>query len=366
MEKDLGIPSALFGGPPVREIIERGKSQVGFINMFAIPLFGGVTDVMPGIGFCVEELERNKNAWEKRIALEQEKLIRENGLLGLPDGSPSGVRSPRTMSIAQPVQDGSASPDTTARSSEASNLRVQAAQNRAPFVMRYNSNDESPKGTKQGSPELRPSMISSERRSSKLPSQLHLSHATSSAPGLLNHPSQDGDILANGERHVNELHVQPSLTTEPVVVDPPTPTHPHHQRISEATTEDSNSGSAGEWSAGATTNNKSLFSPSTQATSFASEDSNQDSTVTPTCTSQLDNSSSHSPLALDRSSQSTNDGSSLPEGGSDFKVLAETGRNLKKKPSRFRMNGLHFWKRKNGNPMPTGSVDKRDSDGTEG
>ncbi|KAI9646141.1 3',5'-cyclic-nucleotide phosphodiesterase [Ciborinia camelliae] len=366
MEQDLGIPTALYA-PPVREIIELGKSQIGFMNMFAIPLFGGVTDVMPGMGFCVEELERNKVAWETRIALEQEKMKQEDAYLGLPEAMQTGMRSPRTMSLAQPVQDGSTSQDSASRYNEAPNFRVQSMLNKPPFT-RHGSYEESPKGTKQRPSELSTSATLSDRRSSKL-SQIHLSYATGSAPGLLDYPIQDVEILANGDRRVNGVHVQPSLSTEVVVVNPPTPresTHPHNQRSSETTTEGSNSGSAGEWSAGVTTNNISPLSPSTQATSFASDDSNNDRAVTPTGASPLVNSTSHSPMGYDRSSHSTNDGSNMPEGGSDYKVLAETGRNLKKKPSRFRMNGLHFWKRKNGNPpVPTGSPDKRESDGGE-
>ncbi|ATZ52298.1 Bcpde2 [Botrytis cinerea B05.10] len=365
MEQDLGIPTALYAAP-VREVIELGKSQIGFMNMFAIPLFGGVTDVMPGMAFCVEELERNKAAWESRIALEQERMRQEDGFLGLPDSMHSGMRSPRTMSVAQPSQDESASQDVASRLGEPSNIRVQAMLNKGPF--RQNSNDESPKGTRQGTIELPQSATLPDRRSSK-PSYLQLSYATASAPGLLDHSSQDVEIFANGDRQINGVLVQPSLSTDVVVVDPPTPREfiSPNQRISETTTEGSNSGSAGEWSAGAATNNKSPFSPSTQATSFASEDSNNDRAVTPTHASPLINSSSHSSAGYDKSNHSTNDGSSLPEASSDLKVLAETGRNLKKKPSRFRMNGLHFWKRKNGNPpMPAGMPDKQESDGTAG
>lgn len=367
METDLGIPTALYA-PPTREPIALGKSQLGFMNMFAIPLFNGVTDVMPAMAFCCEELERNKTGWESRIAAEQERKKQEDGLLGLPDGMQSGMRSPRTMSLAQPAQDGSASGGATSRSGESPNLRVQPMLNKIPSAVRQGSNDESPKGTKQGSMGLLSSSILSDRRSSK-PSQLQVSYATASAPGLLDHSSQDVEILANGDRKINGVHVQPSLSTEVVKVDPPTPKEstPPNQRSSETTTEGSNSGSTGDWSAGATTSNKSPFSPSTQATSFASDDSNNDRAVAPTYASPLVNSTSHSSAGYDRSNHSTNDGSSMPEAGSDVKVLAETGRNLKKKPSRFRMNGLHFWKRKNGTPpMPAGTPDKREPDGTEG
>src|SRR4051812_2930376 len=155
MEQDLGIPSALYAAP-VSEIIELGNSQIGFINMFAIPLFTGVTDVMPAMRFCVEELERNKATWEEKIALEQEKVKQENGLLGLPDGVrlADGMRSPRTMSVAQPV-DGDDQPPivgTASKSTDALNLRIKAVMGSGVPGAHYNSVDESPKGTKQGSP----------------------------------------------------------------------------------------------------------------------------------------------------------------------------------------------------------------------
>src|SRR5436190_2281313 len=73
MESELGIPSALFA-PPVREIVELGKSQLSFMNMFAIPLFQGVTDVMPAMQFTVDELHKNIGAWDARVKEEQLKV----------------------------------------------------------------------------------------------------------------------------------------------------------------------------------------------------------------------------------------------------------------------------------------------------
>ncbi|KHJ34272.1 putative 3 5 -cyclic nucleotide phosphodiesterase [Erysiphe necator] len=67
MEKDMGIPSVLFA-PPVREITTLGKSQIGFIETFAYPLFDGIAEVMPAMTFCVEELKRNKLIWNERIS----------------------------------------------------------------------------------------------------------------------------------------------------------------------------------------------------------------------------------------------------------------------------------------------------------
>ncbi|POS85265.1 hypothetical protein EPUL_005427 [Erysiphe pulchra] len=70
MEKEMGIPSVLFA-PPVREIATLGKSQIGFIETFAYPLFDGVAEVMPSMSFCVEELQRNKIIWNEKILKQQ-------------------------------------------------------------------------------------------------------------------------------------------------------------------------------------------------------------------------------------------------------------------------------------------------------
>jgi 3',5'-cyclic-nucleotide phosphodiesterase len=383
MEKDLGIPSALFAAP-VREIIELGKSQIGFMNMFAIPLFQGVTDVMPGMEFCVEELHRNKSAWELKIKEEQEKFRQDSVDSGMMDG----MFSPRTMSVATPSdashqKTGSATLLTLGSETD---LRIKALLNKkSPFTYPTNafasSNgifDESEEQPHHHSlPELStqsmpaeesahpsPSEVtpeSSSRRSSK-PSQLQLSYATTSAPGLVDHPSQDTELVVlNGEHHPEGLDVKPSLVTDAVVA-PASPIEPRKtypttdkQRSSD-TTEGSNSAS-GDWASQATsaTTSKMPLSPSTQGTSITSEDSMEKgvgtSGQTPTCVS---------PLASAESQTSTTTGS--VEGGSHSStppetkgtVLMETVRNLKKRPSRFRMNSLNFWKRSKSSspPMP--------------
>ncbi|KAL9063084.1 MAG: hypothetical protein Q9157_008434 [Trypethelium eluteriae] len=68
MEKELNIPTTLFGGPPVRDnMVKMGESQIGFMNIFAIPLFESVTDILPAMQFSVDELLRNKGIWARRI-----------------------------------------------------------------------------------------------------------------------------------------------------------------------------------------------------------------------------------------------------------------------------------------------------------
>jgi hypothetical protein len=76
MEQELQIDSCLFGGPPVRDdIIKLGESQIGFMNIFARPLFEAVTDILPAMSFAVDEILANKAVWEKKI--DDERLRRQ-------------------------------------------------------------------------------------------------------------------------------------------------------------------------------------------------------------------------------------------------------------------------------------------------
>lgn len=68
MEKELGIPTCLYGGPPVRgDVSKIAMSQIGFMDMFAIPLFQGISAVFPALSFGVDELKKNRKIWEQRI-----------------------------------------------------------------------------------------------------------------------------------------------------------------------------------------------------------------------------------------------------------------------------------------------------------
>ncbi len=74
MEKDVGIQTTLFGGPPeLGNLIKLGNSQNNFMNIFARPLFEGVTDILPGMMFAVDEMKKNQETWIRRIKLETAK-----------------------------------------------------------------------------------------------------------------------------------------------------------------------------------------------------------------------------------------------------------------------------------------------------
>ena len=74
MEKDVGIKSTLFGGPPeIGNTAKLANSQNGFMNMFARPLFEAVTDILPTMIFAVNEMEANTKVWNDKIEQEKKK-----------------------------------------------------------------------------------------------------------------------------------------------------------------------------------------------------------------------------------------------------------------------------------------------------
>ena len=68
MEKDVGIETTLFGGPPeIGNTIKLANSQNGFMNIFARPLFESVTDILPTMVFAVNEMKANTETWKGKI-----------------------------------------------------------------------------------------------------------------------------------------------------------------------------------------------------------------------------------------------------------------------------------------------------------
>ena len=128
MEKDLEIPTALFAAPAT-EIIALANSQIGFMNMFAIPLFSGVADIMPPMQYCVKELHKNVEAWKNKIL---EERARENNDLSF---MTDGMFSPRSMSVA--VGSDTGSPARQRKSDLQASARMNAAFNKNPFTRQF-------------------------------------------------------------------------------------------------------------------------------------------------------------------------------------------------------------------------------------
>ncbi|PNS15328.1 hypothetical protein CAC42_2663 [Sphaceloma murrayae] len=76
MEKELNLPTCLFGGPPdPNDFLKLAESQLGFMNIFARPLFEGVSAVLPEMRFTLAELGTNKTIWQERIDAENSRKL---------------------------------------------------------------------------------------------------------------------------------------------------------------------------------------------------------------------------------------------------------------------------------------------------
>jgi hypothetical protein len=119
MERDVGIPTTLFGGPPeLGNLIKLGISQNSFMNIFARPLFEAVTDVLPAMVFAVDEMKANQEIWMKKTKLETAKqelkgtklMDSSDPLLSPRSGSPNRSASqpelshPEGLPASQPLE----------------------------------------------------------------------------------------------------------------------------------------------------------------------------------------------------------------------------------------------------------------------
>ena len=101
MEKDVGIPTTLFGGPPeLGNLIKLGNSQNSFMNIFARPLFEAVTDILPAMAFAVNEMEANQEIWTERI---KKQTLKEDATASKKHRSSEVLLSPRSGSPDRPA-----------------------------------------------------------------------------------------------------------------------------------------------------------------------------------------------------------------------------------------------------------------------
>lgn len=127
MEKELNMPTCLFGGPPdPNDSLKLAESQIGFMNIFARPLFEGVTNILPEMRFAIAELSANKAIWQEKIETENNrKMSFARGPLSpgakLPNANPSEADSEqskqRNLSVATgPSETSGLAPDESVRS----------------------------------------------------------------------------------------------------------------------------------------------------------------------------------------------------------------------------------------------------------
>lgn len=96
MEKEVGMETALFGGPPeIGNILKLANGQIFFMGMLAHPLFAGMADILPGMDFAQAQILANKSVWEDRVEHEKQRLnpLRHDSII---------VVSPRTKPPKHP------------------------------------------------------------------------------------------------------------------------------------------------------------------------------------------------------------------------------------------------------------------------
>lgn len=96
MEKNIGMETTLFGGPPeIGNMLKLANGQIGFMTIFAHPLFANVADIIPAMSFAAEEILTNKGVWFTKAEHEKSKKMLEKKVGGF---RPDGGISPRSQS----------------------------------------------------------------------------------------------------------------------------------------------------------------------------------------------------------------------------------------------------------------------------
>ncbi|KAK0621429.1 hypothetical protein B0T17DRAFT_494020 [Bombardia bombarda] len=320
METELKIPTSL-AVPPKKELLALAKAQLGFMNLFALPLFQGVADILPDMQYCMDELLLNKSLFEKCVANELQVQNPTNESLQRPETTTLEIRSVNT----------SAEPKTESQPTEqevGAPSRVVETQDSAEM----GATEHQPKPT-----EKRPRVSE--------PTGRH-----DNVNGMTTSFDTVADFARSDPFHVN---------------DDGKAQGPVKQRRSE-TTEGSSAPCSGDWASQATsaTTGKMPLSPSTQGTSIVSRDSMDRPSSVQLAVITAPESTTTVPESVQSQTELKVDGRRLVadkpllNGHADgpeksLEVEAEHGKSLKKKPSRFRINGLpSFFSRKHKSSSP--------------
>jgi len=300
MENELEIASSLMA-PPKKDVISLSKAQLGFMDLFAIPLFEGVAEIMPPLRYTVDELSVNKDLFNGSIADQQAKQgispsEQSRGATATPTENRPGVDG------ESPAGNGNCDSVIIAEET-ATNCAVLAAE-----------------------------MAHSTAKPSHVPS---LADEYKEVNGISTQYDTVADFAASDPFNIHEARQFASSK----------------QRCSEATDGSASMPGTGDWASQATsaTTGKMPLSPSTQGTSIISRDSLERPSSLPVTTITAPDSSKSQ-------SNPTIESHALPE---DESSLSSNGRSpdskgLKKKTSRFR---LKFFRRHKDNVPPVPTVD---------
>lgn len=309
METELQIPSSLMA-PPKQDLASLAKAQLSFMNLFAIPLFQGVADLMPAMRYTVDELEINKNLFEAKVEEERKKNMRNDDpvrrrLLK------EGTFSPRTMSYAVGMEEEDAS-SVKGKKPELRGANTFETEVIPASLVDGQLRDEEALDPQPRQPMTQPPRIPNINDEYKEVNG-NVSHSDGAKPFLnmdpFNTPSQGAASITDS---VAPVHRQ--------------------QRCSETTEGSASAGLAGDWvsQATSTATGKMPMSPSTKGTSIVSKESLErpNSAPGPETTDRL------VPGQPMSKNISASDQSTPTSTGSLGKA---DGKALRKKSSRFRM-----------------------------
>lgn len=309
IESELEIRTSLMS-PPKKDLLSMVKAQLGFMNIFAIPLFREVAELVPSMQYCVDELDLNKRLFDDCVAHEQAQIDRGE--------TPTQRDTAGTMRA----------PATTAPRTDASTLQHQ----------------------KNGVP----SLASQNRVLAEKDTGNQLHERAEKTPHI--------QAMSREYKEANGMAANFDPVADFALSDPFNTRGLTKQRCSE-TTEGSSAPCSGDWISQATSaaTSKMPVTPSTKGTSIVSRDSMEHLVSAPaigvpvtTVTGPEPSSPALKPIGsraelrlnpdfLSEDEAAVNGHARNKPKAPDAEVESE--RTLKKKPSRFRINALPFFRR---------------------
>lgn len=336
MEEELDIKSSLLSQPK-KDILSLSNAQLGFMNMFAMPLFQGVADIMPALRYAVDELDMNKALFEQTV--QEEKAKQSPDELRLRQGIREGTFSPRTRSYMADSDTQENQPTPEAEQAEILTDGTVEERGEAPQVVA----DVAIRDAQQAPPAAN--------------EPVDISQAIQTPQDNPVPPQQPNGTTSTFDA-VRELADSDPFNCRSrgdSGTESKTSTHFGRQRCSE-TTEGSASGAfAGDWQSQATTatTGKMALSPSTQGTSIVSNESVERTLSATGMNMSPPSTSSHgSPGTILHNGGAADD--ELSHGGNIGKA---EGKSLRKKSSRFRMKDFPFFRRSKASSPPLPASD---------
>lgn len=318
MEGELEIPSALIA-PPKKDIESLAKAQLGFMNLFAIPLFQGVADIMPSMKYTVDELDINKRLFERMIDEERAKEPKDDParkrLLK------EGTFSPRTMSFAAGMEDNNKEPASQNDDKPAKSIEgiSEVLAETPPVLVDGKEHEDEALDPPPSDPMRKPT---------------HITQAINGKISVFDAVAQ----LANSDPFQSHGQGAPERADDTCAL-------PARQRCSETTEGSASAGLTGDWASQATSATGRIpMSPSTKGTSIVSKESSERPTSAPGLYERTRRPADDLIAGAKHGEAGDYDESTA---GSQSLGKAD-GKALRKKPSRFRMRDFPFFRRHKG------------------